>query len=181
MINLLPPAIRESMRFGRYNVRAVAYAWIIFGSFGLITAAFGGTWYYLRLQEHQLDLSLSDQQAQIASYAPFQKDANAAAGRLASIKSIANTQTRFSVLLTDLAKVIPLGVTIDSITLTGDDKKPLRVSVTASTYETALAFRDAIISSPRIIGADLESVAKQPDKGNFSASISFGFKPGQAR
>lgn len=181
MINLLPPDVKQAMRYGRYNVRALTYLWIVLATLGLLAAAFGGLWYYLGLQQRQLALSVADQQAQIASYASFQLEAKAAATRLNSIKAIVASQTRFSVLLADLAKVIPQEVVIDSITLTGDDKKPLRISITASSYETALAFRDAIIASPRIAGADLESVAKQPERGSYSASISFGFSPGQAR
>jgi type II secretory pathway component PulL len=78
-----------------------------------------------------------------------------------------------------LAKVLPKGVSIDSITLTGDDKKPVRVTVTGNSYESILMFREAMVTSPRISGVDLGNI--QSSGGTYSAGVVIGFKPGQAR
>jgi Tfp pilus assembly protein PilN len=111
------------------------------------------------------------------TFTPKAKDAS---DRLAAIKFVQSSQTRFSSLVADIAKVVPQGVSINSMTLTGDDKAAVRIAVTAQTYSQALAFRNALITSPRIAGADLESIAASAG-GGYSTSVVVAFKPGMAK
>lgn len=180
MINLLPPALKEQMRYARLNRLVLRYLRGLVGMLVVLTAVFTACLYLLNQQTAMLDSDLASKRESIKQYEPDLKLAQEAAARLAAIKTIQTSQTRFSLLLDDLAKVLPKGVAIGSINLTGDDKKPVRVSVTANTYNGILAFRESLAGSPRISGVDLENVA-QSSPGVYAASVVIAFKPGQAR
>ncbi len=180
MINLLPPTLKEELQYAKYNRVAVRYLQLLVVVAMVLGAVFGASLYFLTQQANKLAADVNSKQQTIASYAPAVAKAKAAADRLNAIKAIQASQTRFSTLLSDLAKVLPNGVAIDSITLTGDDTKPVRISVTGSTYDMMLAFRDALAQSPRISGVDLENIT-QSGPGIFTASVVIGFKPGEAK
>ncbi len=179
MINLLSPDIKEQMHYAKLNRRVLGYLRMLVLVLIVLTAIFGVTLYFLGQQANALTRDVADKQQTIASHAPNVKKSREAADRLTAIKTIQSTQTRFSLLLDDLAKVLPQGVAIVSITLTGDDTKPVRVTVTGDSYNSMLAFRDAAANSPRISGVDLENIAQ--NASSFQSSVVIGFKPGQAR
>lgn len=180
MINLLPPTLKEQMRYAKLNRQALRYLRGLVAMLVLLAAIFGTSYYFLDHYSKVLAKDVADKQKQISSYGPMVKKAQDAAARLTAIKAIQGSQTRYSLLLDDLAKVLPKGVTIDSITLTGDDKKPVRITVTGNSYNSLLAFRESMAKSPRVSGVDLETVS-QSAPSVYSASVVIAFKPGQAR
>ena len=145
----------------------------------VLAAIFGVSLYFLGQQADALTRDVATKQQTIASFAPTVKQSKEAADRLNAIKAIQASQTRFSTLLDDLAKVLPQNVAIVSITLTGDAAKPVRLTVTGDSYNSMLAFRDALAGSPRISGVDLEKIAQNTN--SFQSSVVIGFKPGQAK
>jgi Tfp pilus assembly protein PilN len=179
MINLLPSSVKEQMQFARYNRLALRYLRVCIAVVVVLAAVFSASIFFLDQQATTVAHDITEKQKQIDGYAPDVKAAKEAADRLAAIKGIQTSQTRFSLLLDDIAKVLPKGVSIDSITLTGDDKKPVRISVTGGSYDSMLAFREAMASSSRISGVDLENITQAGSI--FQSSVVIGFKPGQAR
>lgn len=179
MINLLPPAIKSELRFARYNARLQHYLWLVVAVSLVLAVIFGGTIFYLNLAEHQAQNDLASSKLGIASFSTFEKTAKSTSDRLAAIKAIQASQTHFSLLLQDIAKVLPQNTSLDGITLTGDSTKPVQISILANSYDNALAFRNALATSPRIAGVDLVSIAKV-DKG-YAAAFVLAFKPGAAR
>jgi Tfp pilus assembly protein PilN len=179
MINLLPPALKEQVRYAKLNRLAMRYLRVMIVVLLVLAGIFVGTIFYLNLETKTAQADVTRSQQQITNTAAFQKEARAVADRLASIKYVQGSQTRFSLLLGDLAKVLPKGVSIDSITLTGNDKLPVRIAVTASSYDQVLAFREAFAQSPRISGVDLENITQSAS--GFQAAVIIGFKPGQAK
>jgi Tfp pilus assembly protein PilN len=179
MINLLPPTLKEQLRYAKLNRLMLRYLRLLVLIVIVLAGVFGASIYFLNAQADRSAKVVETEKAEIASYAPTVTKARDAAERLNAIKYIQGTQTKFSLLLDDLAKVLPTGVSIDSITLTGDDTKPVRVSVTGNTYDSLLSFRNALAGSSRISGVDLESIT-QGDK-SFSSSVVIGFKPGAAK
>lgn len=180
MINLLPPDQKEQIRFSKLNRIAIAYVRILFIVIIVLGGIFGAAIYWVNQTTASVTADVATKTATIASlnksFTPKAKDAS---DRLAAIKFVQATQTRFSGVVADIAKVVPQGVSIDSMTLTGDDKMPVRIAVSASSYTGALAFRNALITSPRIAGADLESITS--NTGNYQTSIVIAFKPGLAK
>jgi hypothetical protein len=134
-------------------------------------------------QTTSVSASVNDKQATLNALKkkvlPIAQDAS---DRLSAVKYVQDTQTRFSLLISDIAKVEPDGVSIDSLTLTGNDKASVRIGISSMTYDQVLAFRNAIITSPRVSGADIETITSQVHDGySFVGSVVVGFKPGQAK
>lgn len=180
MINLLPPGIKEQVRYAKLNRLVLRYVWTLGVVVVVLAGVFAGAFYLLQLQINAVAADVSDKEATITklnkTFVPKAKDAS---DRLNAIKYVQGTQTRFSAVVADIAKVVPQGVSIDSMTLTGNDRTPVRVAVTAQSYAAALAFRNALTTSPRVAGADLESIS---GNGNtFQTSVVIAFKPGMAR
>lgn len=186
MINLLPPAIKTDLRYSRYNAMMVRYVIAGIVLTLLLGATFVGARIYLANELKTINGEVAESNLKIAGFSTVQKQAAEVNSRAKSIQTIQLTQARFSLLLSDLAQATPQGVTINQIILTGDDKKPVRVSATAKNYESAVAFREGISHSPRISAADIESIqdADSNSAGNNSektVTVTFAFNPGKAR
>lgn len=179
MINLLPPTVKRQIRYAKYNRIALGYAQLSLVVLLVLAAVFVGTIFYVNMQTAQVAKSVSARQAELADSVELQKQFQDASDRLKAIKTLDTSQTRFSVLLSDIAKYLPQGVSLEGITLTGDDKKPLSIAVLGTSYESILAFRNAILLSPRIAGADLISINNSVD--GFEGNVVIAFKPGQAK
>lgn len=179
MINLLPSSVKSAQRFARVNARLLHYFWLVAAVAVTMVIIFGGTIFYLNLSENQAKQDLGATQASIHDYDSFKLTAKATSDRLTAIKTIQANQTRFSLLLQDIAKVLPQGTSLNGITLTGDAAKPVQISVSANSYDNALAFRNALASSPRIAGVDLISINK--DEHGYATSVIVAFRPGAAK
>ncbi len=179
MINLLPPELKTQITYSHYNrtlLRLIATALAVML---LLAGSLAGGYYYLHLQTTHAREELRDKQAQVENYKELQAKTKVINARLASIRAIQKDQAKFSVLLNDLAQYMPQGTAITSITLTGDDKQPIRLTVKAVDYKVALSFRDSIARSKRISAADIESV-KATNPG-YAVVVAFAFSPGDAK
>ena len=179
MINLLPPDIKVQIRYAKYNRLVLGYIRLLVGVVVMLGGIFAGTIFYVNREAAQVAQDVQARQAELATKLVFQKQAQEISDRLEAIKALDASQTRFSVLLNDLSKYLPQGVSLEGITLTGDDKKPLSISVIGNSYDSVLAFRNAILLSPRISGADLVSISN--GAAGFTGSVVIAFKPGMAK
>lgn len=181
MINLLPSDQKEQIRYAKLNRTALGYVRVLVAVVVVLGAIFGGAIYQVGKQTDAITADVAAKTATIAalniSFTPKAKDAS---DRLAAIKYVQTSQTKFSAVIADIAKIVPQGVSIDTMTLTGDDKVPVRISVTASSYAGALAFRNALITSSRIAGADLETISSTSGS-SYQTSVVIAFKPGLAK
>ena len=181
MINLMPPDIKEQIRFAKLNRTTLRYLW---GAV-VVVLALGGVFewaiYTLNAQTKTASAGAAEKQQTIDkltnTFVPMAKEAS---DRLSAIKTVQANQTHFSAVIADIGKVEPTGVIIKSMTLTGADKVPVVIVISASNYNAALAFRNALANSPRVAGADLESINANND-GSYDANVVIAFKPGQAK
>ena len=179
MINLLPTKIKKELRFAKLNTKLVRYLWFT-GSITIVLGAiFASAIFYLRIADRQAEQDLITTKSNMATYVGFQAAALADSQRITAIKTITASQTRFSLLISDIAKVLPQGTSLSGIILTGDAAKPVQLSINTSTYDQTLAARNAIATSPRIAGVDLVTVTE--GVGGYSAVVVVAFKPGAAR
>jgi Tfp pilus assembly protein PilN len=181
MINLLPGDIKEQIAFSKRNKVLLRYVRLSVFAMLACTGLLGFSYLRLRTQQTEADKQLGVRQVEVAKYKDLEKNAKNVNARIAAIKSIQATQSHFSSLLEDLGRVTPPSVVITSIALTGDDKKPVRISGTTPTLSAVAAFHDALQQkSARIAAADIENVGRD-EKGNYSFGLSIAFKPGKAR
>ncbi|HEX7259495.1 MAG TPA: hypothetical protein VF272_01020 [Candidatus Saccharimonadia bacterium] len=180
MINLLPPEIKTQVAYSRYNRSLLRYLWLTLLLALILAGSLLAATYFLNQDIKRIDTDLAAKQHQIKAYESLQAKAKATGARLASIGTIQKNQAKFSILLADLAQYMPQGTAISSIILTGDDKQPVRLTVNAVDYKTALSFRDSIARSPRISAADIENIKRQPTN-DYAVVVVFAFKPGVAK
>ncbi len=185
MINLLPPAIKEEVSYSQRNATLLMYVKIAVATTMVLAGAlFGGRW-YLDQQVKRTEESIANKQLQLDHRKDLESEAKSLNARLTSIKTIQKSQSKFSVLLADLAQYMPHGTAISSLTLTGDDKKPVRLVVDSTEYKTALSFRDSISKSARISAADIEDIKATNDaltnRTTYKVTMTFTFNPGKAK
>lgn len=178
MINLLPPDFKEQVAYSKRNALLVRYVILVVIVAAALSGGLVAARYYLDAQITASDVRLAARQKEIQPYKGVEAQAKIVNGRLAAVQDIQKSQTHFSLLLSDLAKATPQGVQLTGISLTGDDKKPVRVQAKAVDYKTALSFRDSIVQSPRIGAADIESITQN---GMYTISVAFAFNPGRAK
>lgn len=179
MINLISPLRKEEIRFSKYNQKAIRYVQLLVLVVVVLGSIFGAALVYIDMKTKAVKAAVATDNATIAAAAPFMRNARDTSDRLLAVKAIGASQTRFSGLLEDLAKVLPQGVSIDSVTLTGDDTKPVRIAVTGASYNSLLALRNALAASARVSAVDLESISQ--DTGGYHGGVVIGFKKGQAK
>jgi Tfp pilus assembly protein PilN len=180
-INLLPQQTKEQVQFAKHNRVVLGYLFLVVVVLGICGGLFGWAWLNLDRREQDFQKQLVQRQNDIAGFKGVEDEAKSANARLSAIKTIQGSQSRFSLLLADLGKYTPKGVFISNINLTGDDKKPVRITADADTYANGVALRDAMASNPRISAADLETINFNGDAKVYSVSVTIAFKPGQAR
>lgn len=180
MINLLPPSIKEEIVYAKRNAVVLRYTSLLLIVAVLVGGGFWGSHVYLNQRIAETADSIADKDKIAASYKDVELEAKTLNSRVAAIKAIQDSQPKFSAVLSDLAKAVPRNASITNLTLTGQDSKPVKISATATSYQAAVSFRDALAASPRISGADIDSISGNATEG-FNVDITIGFKPGQAK
>ena len=138
MINLLPTAYAESIRYGRQN--SVLRLWLIGAASavaGLMLILAGG-WLYINRQANALqkNIDASNQQLKAQNLAQVQKDAKEITGDIKVINQVLGTEVRFSDLIQAIGQDTPKGTILESLSLskvTG----ALNLSADSTDYSTA--------------------------------------------
>lgn len=182
MINLLPPDLKEQIRYAKLNRLVLRYLRVTVVMVIVLGGMFAGAYYLISNQAKSISADVLTKEQNIngqkKALIPKAQDASE---RLNAIKFIQDTQTRFSLLIADLVKVLPQGVKLESVNLTGDEKAPVALSVTADTYDEVLALRNSLVTSPRIADADLVTIQSNLTHTSWTGTLVLSFKPGQAK
>lgn len=178
MINLLPPQLKEDMRFAKLNAWLIGYVRLLIVAALLLGVTFAGTKIYVQRQLASVNGQVADKQAVIKQYAGVERDAKAANERLESIKQVSDQRTHFAELLDALSAVLPKGVTLQQLSLTGDTTHPVAIDYQAANYQIAVAMRDALLLTPKIQAADITSITYNDQKQTYSGHVVIGFAPG---
>jgi Tfp pilus assembly protein PilN len=185
VINLLPPSLKEQIKYAKFNRVVVRYVRLTIVVVVVLGAILAGAFYYLNLESVAAQNDVSAKQQTIAQYkGSILPKASDAASRLNAIAYAQETQTHFSKLISDLATVIPQGVSLNTIALTGDPATPVTITVDAQTYDEVLSLRNALLTSPRISACDISTIsATNPPQYSYSfqGTLVLAFKPGEAK
>lgn len=180
MINILPPEYKEQVKFSKYNVVLLRYLALIFIVAALLATTFWMIHMYADSQISSYQEDLSQRREELDQYSQLQDEVDELDQRLTTIDQLYRQQTRFSVLLEDLAAVLPPGAYINNIVLTGESDQPVQVQATASSFEQASVINNALQESPRIDSVDTQNIT-EGDDGNFNVSVIMAFSEGDAQ
>ena len=185
MINLLPPSLKEEIRYAKLNRIVLGYVKVTVLVVIVLVVIFGGAFYYLNLEASAALSNVTSKEQTISQYkGTILPKATDASSRLSAISYVQNTQTHFSKVISDIAQVIPQGVSLDTISFDGSSATPVSITVSTQTYDEVLELRNALLTSPRIAACDIDSItALSPAQYgySFSGSLVFAFKPGEAK
>ncbi len=180
MINLMPPTLKEQIHYGKMNRIVLGYLRLLIVVVVVLGALFAGAYYLINQQYTSIASDVAAKEAQLAAEKrTILPEAQDASQRLSAIQYVQSTQTNFSQLIADLANLMPVGVQLQSITLTGNDKLPLSMTVTAGSYDEVLALRNSLATSPRLSAVDIVNIG---DTGSgWGGTLVLAFNPGQAQ
>lgn len=174
MISILPPEQKEQLRYSKYNVAVRHYLIAII----LIIGAVGVSLYvghrYADEQIADYKQSLEEIRKQTSEHKELQADVGALNTRLGKIEALLKDRTSFSELLSDLASVLPSGAFINGVSLTGEVDQPLELTITTQSRDQSLTLRNALLTSPRITTADIQSITPGSSEG-VNVTIIIGF------
>ena len=179
MINLLPPTTKEQIRYAKLNRVIVGYLWLTVLVILVLGGLFGGAYYLISQQYASISNDVATKESQLSSekrsVLPQAQDASQ---RLTAIAYVQDTQTHFSQVIADLADLFPVGVHLQGITLNGNDKAPVNITVTSDSYDNVLALRNSLATSPRLSGVDIVNIGSSG--GIWTGTLVIAFKPGEA-
>jgi Tfp pilus assembly protein PilN len=160
MINLLPPEIKDSIRFARINVILIQYAIIaIFTVVIVITlmlfgkASLGNT-------KSELEELIRVDRVKIAELEQVNTEAKKLSETVSTIGKLIDQEVKFSVLLQEIGAVIPKGTVVSGLTLSQDAAEPISLSVLTDSAERAGVLQENLIASDLFLSADILSVTK---------------------
>lgn len=130
-INLVPPELIAKARQRQQAAQAA-----VFGGIVLVIVLLISLFHYARLMSLQSDLA--DREAEfkrleaiVAKVEELEKTAGALKARLGVINDLLKGRPAYPVFMSDLARVVPSGVTLRSVTTTGGSTTPMKLNFAA--------------------------------------------------
>lgn len=179
MINLLPPEIKENIRFGRLNVRVVRFLMLIGATgVGLVAILLFGL--VLASREETLLKNLAqDKQTNLSQYDAQLAEARQLADRIDIIAALLSRETSFSQLLPAIGSVVPTGTTISGLELDATDGNNLTINGESTQQSGPSIFRENLAKTSDLFSrADIVSISLvENDSGidvyNFQIDVQF--------
>ncbi len=160
MINLMPPKNKESVRFGSYNTRIAQSIFLVLvvalALFAVI--AFGAQ--IIRSDEAKLEASIAAKQTQLEEYADEIATAKILSEKIDTVDVLLQNEIRYSVLLQEVARLLPPGSGVRSISLTTAAlEEAFTLEVFLINETTATQLQHNLISSELFTGADIQQLS----------------------
>ena len=144
MINLLPTAHAESIRYGRQNTKLRNWLLGIAAAIGGLILIVAGGWIYLNQQQrsYRQDIADTNQQLKAQNLSQVQANAKEITGDIRVINKLLGTEVRFSDLIQAIGNDMPPGAVLGSLSLS--DKVSGALDLTANTKDYASAAQVAV-------------------------------------
>lgn len=178
MINILPPELKQQITYSRRNVVARRYVIVLI----LIILITGGTLvvshWYANQQIAAYEAALNKRNEKMSRYENLEASVDTLNTHIGTIETVLQQRPQFSVLLTDLSQVLPRGSYLNGISLSEETDQPLQLTITAPSRNQAVRVRKALLQSPRIESADIQSITSKPEGDEVNVDIIIAFETG---
>jgi hypothetical protein len=149
MINLLPDDAKNEIHAARTNVMLVKYIVILVLGGVFLCLISVAVYFVLVGTRTNAESILSDNTTKTNAYTPVQAQATALRSSLASAKVILDKEVVYTKVLTSIAKAVPAGVVLDSLSLSPTTfGVPITLQAFAKTNDDALALKSNFQKSP---------------------------------
>ncbi len=166
MINLMPPELKKSIRFGSYNVRVVQYIFLVVASGLALAAVIAFGVQIVRSDEAKLETSIKAKQVQLLKYSDDIEAAKLLSEKIDTVDVLLQNEIKYSVLLQEIARLLPPESGVRNISLTTEDlEENLVLEVFLVTKPIATQLQQNLANSELFTGADIQqlSVYDNPD------------------
>lgn len=179
MINLLPDQTKREIKAARMNVALLRYNFFTLGAIGIL-ALFCLMFYLILNSSHRDALSTSSDNAQkAATYDSVRKKADEYRSNLALASQIIDRGVKYTDVIIEITKLIPKGVTMDSLSLTATSfGQQTSFTAHAKGYEEATQLKSNFQSSKVFTNVFFQSLTLQNDQSSpgYPISISLSAK-----
>ncbi len=184
MINLLPPKIKVDRKFGRLNRRLLGYgvSIIFIGILSIAVVLFNMQ--YVQADEQRLNEEMKSRASEATALEATQKDVDKIAAQLKTIDKLYSGEVKFSELIPKIGALLPSGVILNGLSLSGGKTNPLQLDVDMETQELSAVFLQNLIHSDLFEAVDISSIISKgggiPKPGiktyEYGATLSASFK-----
>jgi Tfp pilus assembly protein PilN len=189
MINLLPPKVKENHLYGRRNVALLSYSATLLATAMLTAGIMYGSLQFIGSDESDLTEEIKSAQTDITALEAQIKPIESVATRLETAKKIADQSVSFSELIPKIGAVLPNGVVLNALSLTGGATDPLQLDVDMTNANLAAVMIRNLVESDLFEAADIASLTPKatseeegdndsgstPSPYQFNASITASF------
>lgn len=167
MINLLPHNIKENRKYGRRNRSLLGYSLLLMltalGTAGIMA----GSLSFIGADKPSLQNEINESNIKILSLESTVKETEKIATRLETAKKISDSSVSFSDLIPEIGAVLPDGVILNALSLTGGKIGVLQLDVDMVNSSLAPILIKNLVESDLFEAADIGSLTP---KGSGPAS-----------
>ena len=184
MINLLPPKVKIERKFGRLNRRLLAYgvSIMVIGVLSITVVLFNMK--YVQADEQHLSEEMKSRESEAAKLEASQKEVDTVSGQLKTIDKLYSGEVRFSELIPKIGALLPNGMVLNGLSLSGGKTNPLQLDVDMDTQDLAAVFLQNLVHSDLFEAVDISSIVSKgtgvakPGVKNYGygATLSASFK-----
>lgn len=160
MINLMPPKLKESIRFGSYNVKVLQYMFLVVVAGIALAAVIAFGVQIVRTDESKLDVSIAAKQSQLEEYAGQIVEAKVLSEKIDTVDVLLQNEVKYSVVLQEIARLLPPGSGVRNISLSTEDlEENLILEVFLVNETTATQLQQNLANSDLFTGADIQQLS----------------------
>lgn len=160
MINLLPHEEQSQLRAARTNVLLLRYNILLLSAVAFIILAVGVTYIQLTNTKTLAETDIAQNNSKSSSFIPIENQAAQFRTNLGTAKQILDREVTYTKVVLAIAKVLPSGVILDTLSL---DSQTFGTATTlvahAKDYSRALALKDSFQKSTLFTDVHFESIA----------------------
>jgi Tfp pilus assembly protein PilN len=183
MINLLPPALKESRKYGRRNRSLFGYSIALIATAVATAIIMIVGIQFIASEEPSYKSTLEDVQAEITKLEGEIAGIENVALRVDTAKAIDDSSVKFSELIPQIAALLPDGVVLNALSLSGGVTDPLQLDVNLLTADLAPITIRNLVDSDLFEAADIavltplgiDTEESETSSYQFNASLSASF------
>lgn len=175
MINILPEDIKRQIDYSRRNVIARKYLVVICLIILITGASLVISHEYANQQIAKYEENLQERTNKAEQYKDLESSVDKLNSQIRTIEALLSQRPRFSVLLEDLAGVLPSGSYLNGIQLSEEIDQPLQLTITVPSQDQSVRVRNALLQSPHISSADIQSIGQKSNSNEVNVSVIIAF------
>lgn len=175
MINLLPPQVKEGRAYGRKNISLIGYSGALLATALTTAVIMLLSLQYIGSEEPDLRRTLDADQATVTALEAEIKSIENVATRLETAKKVAERSVKLSELIPQIGAVLPDGVVLNALSLSGGMTDSLQLDVDLREAGLAAVLIRNLVESDLFEAADISSLSPRGTGTDDSAGDIYQF------